>query len=196
MTTSFVLASGSPRRAALLEQIGQAPDLIMPADIDEAPLRGERPADTALRLAVEKAEAVAAHNSNAIVLGADTVVACGRRAFSKAESEAEARKHLSFLSGRRHQVHGGVAIVAPGGKLWRRRITTVVKFKRLTTQEIDAYLNEDEWRDKAGGYAIQGRAGIFVRAISGSYTNVVGLCVHATHGLLAAARAYAENPSS
>jgi septum formation protein len=188
MTVPFVLASGSPRRLALLQQIGQAPDLVMSADIDESPLRGERPADTALRLAVLKAETVAARNPNALVLGADTVVACGRRAFPKAEVEGEARKYLNFLSGRRHQVHGGIAVVAPGGKVWRRRITTVVKFKRLTPQEIDAYLSGGEWYGKAGGYAIQGHAAVFVSAINGSYTNVVGLCAHATYGMLTAAR--------
>lgn len=165
--------------------------MVVPADIDETPLPGERPLDTALRLATSKCQAVANRNPNAIVLGADTVVACGRRSFPKAESKAEARKFLSFLSGRRHQVHGGIAIAAPGGKLWRRSITTVVKFKRLTDQEIDTYLGDDEWQGKAGGYALQGQAGVFVRAINGSYTNVVGLCVHATYGMLAAARAHA-----
>lgn len=196
MTASFILASGSPRRLALLQQIGLAPDLVMPADIDEAPLRGERPADTALRLAALKAETVGARNPGALILGADTVVACGRRAFPKAEVEDEARTYLNFLSGRRHRVHGGIAIVAPGGKVWRRQITTVVKFKRLTQQEIDTYLSGDEWRGKAGGYAIQGRAAVFVSAINGSYTNVVGLCLHATNGLLTAARARVNSVSS
>jgi septum formation protein len=187
MSPPFILASGSSRRAALLEQIGQRPDLIVLADIDESSLMDERPADTAARLAILKAEAVAAHNPKAVVLGADTIVACGYRSLPKAETEDQARKCLDLLSGRRHQVHGGIAIIAPGGKMWQRRIKTVVKFKRLTAAEIDRYLSHGEWHGKAGGYAIQGRAAAFVSSINGSYTNVVGLCVHATSGLLAAA---------
>ena len=195
MTVPFILASGSSRRLALLEQIGQIPDLVMPADIDESPLLGERPADTALRLAIQKAEATAAGNPDAVVLGADTIVACGHRSLPKAETENEAHQCLELLSGRRHCVHGGIAVRAPGGLLWRRRVTTMVKFKRLKAGEIDAYLACGEWRGKAGGYAIQGRAAVFVRAVNGSYTNVVGLCVHTVDGVLVAARARATNSS-
>ncbi len=195
MTVPFILASGSPRRLALLEQIGQAPDLVMSVDIDESPLLGERPADTALRLAIRKAETAAVGNSDAVILGADTVVSCGRRLLPKAETEGEARQCLELLSGRRHQVHGGIAIVAPSGKSWRRQITTMVKFKRLTISEIDVYLAGGEWRGKAGGYAIQGRAAVFVTAINGSYTNIVGLCAHVTERILAAARAHADKIS-
>ena len=191
MTHPFVLASGSPRRLTLLQQIGHPPDLVIPADIDESPISDEKPADTALRLAVRKAETVAIANPDAVILGADTVVACGRRALPKAETEHEARACLELLSGRRHQVHGGIAIVAPGGKLWRRRVSTVVKFKRLATRDIEAYIACGEWQGKAGGYAIQGRAAAFVSAINGSYTNVVGLCVYVTAGLLEAAQAHA-----
>ncbi len=195
MTYPFVLASGSPRRLALLQQIGHPPDLVVPADIDESPRPAEPPTDLSVRLAVEKAEAVALGNPDAIILGADTVVACGRRALPKAETEQEARACLELLSGRRHQVHGGIAIIAPGGKLWRRRVSTMVKFKRLTAQDIEAYIACGEWQGKAGGYAIQGRAASLVSAINGSYTNVVGLCVYVTTGVLEAARAHAASTS-
>ncbi len=191
MTHSFVLASGSPRRLALLQQIGHPPELVIPADIDESHRPDETPADMALRLAVRKAEVVALGNPDAVILGADTVVACGRRALPKAETEHEARACLELLSGRRHQVHGGIAVVARGGKLWRRRVSTMVKFKRLTAQDIDSYIAWGEWQGKAGGYAIQGRAAAFVSSINGSYTNVVGLCVYVTSGLLEAALAHA-----
>ncbi|MDX2145006.1 MAG: Maf family nucleotide pyrophosphatase [Rhodospirillaceae bacterium] len=182
----FILASSSPRRLALLDQIGRKPDLVVPADVDEAPLKGELPRIHADRLALEKAQAVAKAYPDAVVLGADTVVACGRRILPKAETEADVRACLALLSGRRHGVHGGIAVIARG-KVWRRHVETVVRFKRLTAAEIDAYIASGEWRGKAGGYAVQGRAAAFIAAINGSYTNVVGLCVHAADGLLAAA---------
>ncbi|MBD24945.1 MAG: septum formation protein Maf [Candidatus Marinimicrobia bacterium] len=189
MPSHFVLASGSPRRLALLQQIGEVPDLVVPAGIDESPICNEKPADMAVRLAVHKAKATAVENPNAVILGADTVVACGRRVLPKVQEAREARRCLELLSGRRHKVHGGIAIVVASGILWRRQITTTVKFKRLTKKDIDAYVDCGEWQGKAGGYAIQGRAAVFVSAIRGSYTNVVGLCVYATASLLEAARA-------
>lgn len=171
----LVLASASPRRLALLQQIGITPAVIDPAEIDEAARPRELPQALALRLAVAKAQTVAARHPGAIVLAADTVVACGRRTLPKAEDVGTARACLALLSGRRHRVLGGIAVIAPDGRISRRLIVTTVTFKRLSEAEIDAYVASGEWQGKAGGYAIQGRAGAFVRQINGSYGNVVGL---------------------
>lgn len=180
----LVLASASPRRLDLLAQIGIVPAAVDPADIDETPLPRELPVDHAKRLAEAKAAAVAARHPGCFVLAADTVVACGRRILPKAESEAEARACLSLLSGRRHRVIGGVCLVTPKGKSIVRAITTAIAFKRLAAEEIAFYLASGEWRGKAGGYAIQGFAAVFARQIVGSYSNVVGLPLHETYGLL------------
>ncbi len=180
----LVLASASPRRLALLRQVGIEPDLVEPAALDEAPGADDRPAALAARLATAKAAAVAARHPDCFVLAADTVVALGRRVLPKAEDEATARRCLERLSGRRHRVHGGLAVHAPGGRGAWRLVETVVTFKRLEAAEIDAYLAAGEWRGKAGGYAIQGRAAGFVRRINGSYSNVVGLPLHETVALL------------
>lgn len=185
--SSFVLASASPRRLDLLAQIGIAPDIVDPADLDEKPLRAELPGPHALRMAREKAAFVAARHPGALVLAADTVVGVGRRILPKTEDEAEVRRCLALLSGRRHKVHGGLAIVAPDGRVLARRVETAVIFKRLSDAEVDAYISSGEWRGKAGGYAIQGRAAALVRQISGSYTNVVGLCLHETVKMLSGA---------
>ncbi|MEH6753544.1 MAG: nucleoside triphosphate pyrophosphatase [Alphaproteobacteria bacterium] len=175
MNMRLVLASASPRRRDLLSQIGLSADAIVPADIDETPVKGELLPQTAQRLAVEKARAVAAQEGDAYVLAADTVVAVGRRALGKPASADEARQFLKLLSGRRHRVLGGISVVAPDGHVSDRLSTTLVRFKRLTEAEISSYLETNEWDGKAGGYAIQGHAAAFVPAISGSYTNVVGL---------------------
>ena len=180
----LVLASASPRRRALLEQIGYTPDAVEPAALDEAVLSGEKPEEHAARLARAKAEAVAARHPGAFVLGADTVVACGRRILDKAESEEDARRCLSLLSGRRHRVYGGVTVIDPAGRAVSRLVRTAVTFKRLSAEEVAAYLAGGEWRGKAGGYAIQGRAAAFVRFMGGSYSNVVGLPLHETYRLL------------
>lgn len=180
----LVLASASPRRLALLRQIGVEPDLVVPAEIDESPARDEQPRALAARLAEAKAEAVAALHPDAYVLGADTVVACGRRSLPKPEDRDEAAKCLALLSGRRHKVLGGLTIVAPDGRRARRLVVTAVAFKRLTEAETAAYLAGEEWRGKAGGYAIQGRAAAFVRFLSGSYSNVVGLPLFETASAL------------
>jgi septum formation protein len=180
----FVLASASPRRVALLRQIGYPPDLTIPADVDETPLRGELPRDLARRLACTKALAVAEMVPDALVLAADTVVARGRRILPKPADEDEARRCLALLSGGRHRVYGGVALVAPGGRIRVRVVTTVVAFKRLAREEFDCYLRCGEWRGKDGGYAIQERAAAFVRQIIGSYSNVVGLPLYETCALL------------
>lgn len=180
----LVLASASPRRLELLRQVGIEPAQVDPAEIDEYPRRGELPPALARRLAREKARAVAGRHPGAFVLAADTVVACGRRVLPKAEDRAEAARCLALLSGRRHRVLGGVALVAPGGRLVERLVVTAVAFKRLDEAERQAYLASGEWRGKAGGYAIQGRVALFVRQIVGSYSNVVGLPLFETAQML------------
>jgi septum formation protein len=181
----LVLASASPRRLELLRQVGLVPDCIDPADIDETPRRGELPPAHVMRLAKEKAQAVIPRHPGAYILAADTVVACGRRILPKTEDEASARSCLELLSGRRHRVHGGIAVASPGGCLVTRRVDSQVAFKRLSEAEIGAYLRTGEWQGKAGGYAIQGRAAGLIRWVSGSYSNVVGLPLFETVQLLA-----------
>jgi septum formation protein len=181
---SLVLASASPRRLALLEQIGIRPAKVAPAEIDETPLSGELPAAYAKRIAAAKIAAVAPRHPGVFLLAADTVVACGRRILPKAEDAATARRCLALLSGRRHRVLGGVEILAPDGRRARRLVDTVVRFKRLSEAEIADYLACGEWQGKAGGYAIQGRASAFIPAISGSYSNVVGLPLAETWAML------------
>lgn len=180
----LVLASASPRRRELLRQIGIEPDAVDPPEIDETPGAKETPRQYALRLAEAKAVAVAPNHPGAWVLGADTVVACGRRILPKAGDAAAALDCLRLLSGRRHRVHGGICVIDPKGGRHCRLVTTMVNFKRLDADEIKAYLATDEWRGKAGAYAIQGRAAVFVRAVNGSYSNVVGLPLFETHSLL------------
>ncbi|WP_395457664.1 Maf family protein (plasmid) [Azospirillum melinis] len=183
----LVLASASPRRLDLLRQIGIVPDAVDPADLDETPLRDELPPQHALRLAAEKASCVAARHPESWILAADTVVACGRRILPKAEREEEARRCLSLLSGRRHRVIGGIVLLVPDGDGHRRidrLVRTDVTFKVLDRSETDAYIASGEWKGKAGGYAIQGRAGALVRWIGGSYSNVVGLSLHEVAGML------------
>jgi septum formation protein len=181
----LILASTSPRRLALLRQVGVVPDRIEAPDVDETPLARELPRAHALRLAAAKASDVAARAPQPVfVLAADTVVACGRRILGKADDEAAALRCLSLLSGRRHRVHTAVAVVAPDGRRALRVALTVVRFKRLHPREIASYLASGEWRGKAGGYAIQGRAEAFILAINGSYSNVVGLPLATTLDLL------------
>jgi len=182
----FVLASASPRRLDLLRQIGVVPDGIVPADIDETPRKDETPRAAAERLALEKlARAVAKPECReAVVLAADTVVACGRRILPKAETGDQARACLRLLSGRRHRVYGAIAVGSAAGGIRLRVAETQVAFARLAGDEIESYIRSGEWRGKAGGYAIQGRAAAFVRWIQGSYSNVVGLALFETSGLL------------
>jgi septum formation protein len=188
----LVLASGSPRRIELLQQAGIETDRVYPADIDETPQRVEHPRSLAKRLARAKAEkardALAAEPDHApcFILAADTVVAVGRRILPKAEMIDEASNCLRLLSGRSHRVFSGVCLITPGGKLRERLVETRVRFKRLSREEIEAYLASGEWRGKAGGYAVQGLAGTFVVKIVGSYTNIVGLPLHETVNLLTA----------
>ena len=180
----LVLASASPRRLELLRQIGIEPAAVAPAAIEERALPRELPRAHALRLAEAKARAVACGHPDAYVLGADTVVARGRRILPKALDEATARRCLTLLSGRRHRVLGGLCVIAPGGRHACRLVTSTVAFRRLQPDDVDAYIAAGEWHDKAGGYAIQGRAAAFVRHLSGSYTNVVGLPLFEAAALL------------
>ncbi|MEO0617745.1 MAG: Maf family nucleotide pyrophosphatase [Pseudomonadota bacterium] len=179
----LVLASGSPRRLHLLDQVGIVPDALRPSSVDETPVANEAPRGLVVRLAQAKAEAARDGIANddtladAHIIAADTIVAVGRRILIKPESVEEAAASLQLLSGRSHRVLTAVHMLTPADKVRRRVVETRVRFKRLSLEEINSYLASREWRDKAGGYAIQGLAGAFVRKISGSYTNVVGLPV-------------------
>jgi septum formation protein len=180
----LVLASASPRRLALLELIGLKPDLVAPADIDETALKQERPRQLARRLAVEKGRAAKAGHERDYILSADTVVACGRRMLPKTETEQETRDCLALLSGRKHDVLTGVAVLAPDGRVASRVVETCVTFKRLSHADIEGYIASGEWRGKAGGYGIQGHAGAFVSDLAGSYPSVMGLPLYETVCLL------------
>lgn len=179
----LILASASPRRVELLAQIGIAPDHVAPADIDETPLKAEPPARLAQRLACAKAAVVAAGYPEDIVLAADTVVALGRRLLEKPADEAEAARFLNLLSGRNHRVFTGVAVACAGRTTWRV-VETRVSFKPLSEAEVAAYVASGEWRGKAGGYGIQGRAAAFVSRIVGSHAAVMGLPLYETTNLL------------
>ena len=181
----LILASASPRRRELLARLGVTPDAIAPADIDETPAKAELPRDYAKRMAREKAEAAASEDAH--VLAGDTVVAAGRRILPKAEDEATARRCLKLLSGRRHTVLSAIALRAPDGTIRERLSETAVKFKRLSEEEIAAYLASGEWDGKAGGYAIQGAAEGLVSWLQGSHSGVVGLPLYETRALLKSA---------
>lgn len=193
MSPKLVLASASPRRIELLQQAGVEPDRLFPAELDETPLRAEHPRSLARRLSRAKAEAAleglkkeGAAEADGYILAADTVVAVGRRILPKADTTDEASNCLKLLSGRTHRVYTGVCLIAPGGRLRQRLSETRVRFKRLSREELTAYLASGEWRGKAGGYAVQGLAGAFVVKMVGSYTSVVGLPLYETVGLLSA----------
>lgn len=182
MTASppLILASASPRRLDLLAQCGIVPARVIPADIDESILPREKPLAYVARIAAGKANKIAAEHPQAIVLAADTTVTCGQRILGKAENEDEARAFLKLLSARRHRVITAVSLRLPGGKQRDFTVGSIVKFQRLSTSDIEAYVASDEWRGKAGGYGIQGMAAAYVSFISGSYTNIVGLPLHET----------------
>lgn len=186
----LILASASPRRLALLNQIGIDPEHLLPTHIDETPLPGELPRRLAARLAEEKAMAArekalaAGIAGNALILAADTVVSVGRRILPKAETAEEASQCLRLLSGRAHRVHTGLCLLSSRGAPRLRLVETRLRFKRLSGKEMESYLASAEWRDKAGGYAIQGIAGAFVVRLVGSYSAVVGLPLSETVDLL------------
>lgn len=186
----LILASGSPRRLDLLKQAGMEPDHLMPMELDETPGKSEHPRTLARRLSREKAEAAIKvlkgdpEWPNRYVLAADTVVAIGRRILDKTEMANEASSALNLLSGRTHRVYTGICVVTPNNKIRQKLVETRVRFKRLSRVEIEAYLASGQWRDKAGGYAIQGLAGAFVAKLVGSYSNVVGLPLLETVNLL------------
>lgn len=183
----MILASASPRRLELLARIGVVPDQVDPAHIDEAPLKDEQPVPYARRMAAQKAAATAVRHPGKVILGADTVVACGRRILPKAETEEQALSCLSLLSGRRHRVHSAVTVISGDGVARHRVSTSVLAFKVLSKAEINAYVLGREWEGKAGGYAVQGYAESFVRTLSGSHSGVMGLPLFETRALLQAA---------
>ena len=178
----LILGSASPRRSELLAQIGVIADKIIPADIDETPQKGERPRPYADRMALTKSKAINVEDSD-LVLTADTIVSAGIRILGKPKSEAEAVEFLTLLSGRRHRVTTAVTL-RKDDRIWSRNVTTSVKMKNLSDFEISSYIRSQEWRGKAGGYAIQGIASVFIPFISGSYSNVVGLPLTETANLL------------
>ncbi|MBC6403766.1 MAG: septum formation protein Maf [Hyphomonadaceae bacterium] len=180
----LILASASPRRRQLLAQIGVVPDVIVPADINEYPIDGELPRQRAGRLAAEKVVTVAANQTDAFILAADTVVGVGRRILPKAEVAQQARDCLKLMSGRAHRVFTGVALMSPDGQLRQRVVETRIKFKRLSNPELADYIASREWYGKAGGYGIQGYAESFIMHVSGSYSNVVGLPLFETRNLM------------
>lgn len=187
----LILASASPRRLALLQQVGIEPHALLPADVDETPERAELPRVLAARLAATKAEAAAAladargETGPRFILAADTVVSVGRRILPKCETQDEAEACLRLLSGRAHRVYTGVTLLTPRGARRHRLVETRVRFKRLSLLDMDSYLASREWSGKAGGYAIQGFAASFVVRLVGSYSGVVGLPLHETVSLLA-----------
>ena len=176
----LLLASASPRRLELLKQAGITPDMVIPAEINEAPFPKELPIPYVQRIAKEKAKKAAAEHKDFLVLAADTVVAVGRRILPKAETKEQALACLELLSGRRHKVLTAISAISPIGEQKIRLVTSIVRFKRLSSQEITDYLTTQEWQGKAGGYAIQGQAAIFITFISGSYSGIVGLPLHET----------------
>ena len=180
----LILASASPRRLALLARLGIVPDAVAPADLDESPLKGERPRAHAERLAREKACAVAARHAGPFVLAADTVVSVGARILPKAEDEATARACLKLMSGRRHRVMTAVALIDPTGRLHQTCSESIVIFHRLTDADLEALIAAGDWQGKAGGYALQGAAEAHVRWMAGSWSGIVGLPLAETRGLL------------
>ena len=181
----LILASASPRRRDLLARIALVPDAVIPADIDETPQKAELPRVYVARMALKKA--VTVHNDgthNAFILSGDTVVAAGRRILPKTETPDEARKCLVLLSGRRHRVYSAITLITPDGRAHSKLSQSIVQFKRLHASEIDAYIAGDEWRGKAGGYAIQGSAEALIRSITGSYSGIMGLPLFETRALL------------
>ncbi|MFZ1992194.1 MAG: Maf family protein [Alphaproteobacteria bacterium] len=189
--SDLVLASSSTLRVLLLREIGIEP-IVLPANIDEAPRRGESAVRLVRRLAEQKALVVLSQRDKdgAFVLGVDTLVAVGQRPLGRAETEGEARTYLRMLSGREHQVHSGIALFRDDHRLSLKVVTTRLRFRHLTADDIEEYVSSGEWKGRAGGYAILGRADGFVRSLKGSYTSVIGLPLHEIANILAAATAW------
>ena len=181
---TLILASASPQRVNLLKQVAITPDKIIPADIDETPIKGELPPAYVKRVAEEKAKKIHLENKDSFVLAADTVAALGRRIIGKADDEEMARKYVKMISGRRHKVLSGVTVIAPDGTKKSKIVTTTVKFRTMSPKEIDRYLKSGEWVGKSGCFAIQGRAGEFIEWLNGSFSNVVGLPLFETCHML------------
>ncbi len=180
----LILASASPARLELLRSIGLAPDKVLPADVDETPLKAEKPEQYVLRVARMKAEAVAELHPENFILAADTAASLGLTIIGKAEDARHAREIIQRFSGRRHRVHTGICVIAPNGVTRTRRVTTVVKFATIAEPELEAYITSGEWRGKAGAFGIQGRGGGFIEWINGSFSNVIGLPLVETRNLL------------
>lgn len=180
----LLLASASPARLELLRRAGLVPDKVESADIDETPLKNESPRAMVLRLAKEKAAVMHKIYPDYFIIAADTTAARGMRIIGKAENEKEARKIIGLLSGVRHRVYTGVSIISPQGKQTSKVIETMVKFRRMSKEEIDKYLESDEWKGKAGCFALQGRASAYIESINGSFTSVIGLPVAQTFNML------------
>lgn len=183
---TLVLASTSPRRRDLLARIGVVPDRVAAPDIDESPLKGELPRAYALRLAEQKARAVARAPDEVVIAG-DTTIALGRRILPPAETEDIQRSLLRLLAGRRHHALSAVCVIDATGKARVRLADTVVAFKPLSPAEIEAYIACGEGLGKAGGYAIQGRAEAWVRYLAGSHSGVIGLPLYEARAMLATA---------
>ena len=180
----LILASTSPRRLQLLKQIGVEPTSVLGADIDETPLKTEKPYEFAKRMAFAKATKISNSNKDKYILAADTVVAIGRLILPKAKMEEEVRRSLTLLGGRNHRVYGGICLIQPGGKAFQRLVETRVFMRRLSSDEVSNYVSSGEWEGKAGSYAIQGKGAQYIKKIYGSYTNVVGLDLYTTSKLL------------
>lgn len=175
LSSPFILASASPRREKLLRSVGLKFKII-PADVDETYLKGESPRAHVQRLANDKASVIASQYPKALVLGADTIVVIDGLILGKPKNKKQAREMLERLSGRQHTVFTGFTIACAGSGLSKTRvIRSAVHFKKINPEEMDWYINCDEPYDKAGGYAVQGKGAYFIKAIRGSYTNVIGL---------------------
>ena len=183
-TSKLILASSSPQRLSLLKTIGIEPDKVIPANIEEIPNKNEKPKDFVIRMSKEKAFDVAKENSNSFILSGDTIVAAGRRIIGKPSDRNEAKEILSLLSGRRHRVLSAFTLIKPDLKEITKLVTSKVKFSRLSENDLNEYLDTEEWRGKAGGYAIQSRASSFVPWISGSYTGVMGFPINEVKNVL------------
>jgi septum formation protein len=180
----IILASASPRRVELLKNIGYAPDKIIPADIDETPLKAEKPVDYVQRIAEAKAKKIREIEQGHYIIAADTIACVGTRILGKPTDAEDAKRIMKLLSGRKHRVYTCVVVISPDGKMRKRNVCTFVKFKRITSDELNQYIATNYWQGKAGAYGLQEDVGGFVISISGSFSSVVGLPLYETKCLL------------